>query len=254
MRSGYHQIRFKEEGIPKTAFRTRYQLVIGDILIYSRSKEEHEQHLDTILRFLKNEKWYAKFSKCEFWFREVHFLGHVINAKKEIHVDPAKIEAVKKWKALGTQLDMSTVYHPWADGQSEKKIQTLEDMLRACVIDFGGSWDTHLPLVKFLYNNSYNTSIKSAPFEALYGHKCRSPLCCLETGDSQFTRLDVIQETVDKIMTIKERLKTARSRQTKSYANNRRKPLEFQIRDQVLLKVTTWKGMIHFGKKGKLSL
>ncbi|GKD47170.1 putative reverse transcriptase domain-containing protein [Tanacetum coccineum] len=150
-------------------------------------------------------------------------------------------------KALGIQLDMSIAYHPQTDGQSERTIQTLEDMLRACVIDLGGSWDTHLPLVEFSYNNSYHTSIKCAPFEALYGRKCRSPLCWLETGDRQLTRLDVIQETVDKITVIKERLKTARSRQ-KSYSDNHKKPLEFQVRDQVLLKVSPWKGMIRFEK------
>ncbi|GKC79649.1 putative reverse transcriptase domain-containing protein [Tanacetum coccineum] len=85
------------------------------------------------------------------------------------------------WKslneALGTQLDMSTAYHPQTDGQSERTIQTLEDMLRACVIDFGKGWDRHLPLVEFSYNNSYHTSIKVAPFEALYDRKCRSPIC-----------------------------------------------------------------------------
>ena len=80
-------------------------------------------------------------------------------------------------KSLGTKLDMSTTYHPQTDGQSERTIQTLEDMLRACVIDFGKAWDIHLPLVEFSYKNSYHTSIKGAPFEALYGRKCRSPLC-----------------------------------------------------------------------------
>ncbi|GJV98388.1 putative reverse transcriptase domain-containing protein [Tanacetum coccineum] len=89
--------------------------------------------------------------------------------------------------ALGTQLDMSTAYHPQTDGQSERTIQTLEDMLRACVIDFGGSWDRHLPLVEFSYNNSYHASIKAAPFEALYGRKCRSRVCWSEVGDSQLT-------------------------------------------------------------------
>ncbi|GJV67054.1 putative reverse transcriptase domain-containing protein [Tanacetum coccineum] len=79
--------------------------------------------------------------------------------------------------ALGTQLDMSTAYHPETDGQSERTIQTLEDMLRACIIDFGKGWERHLPLVGFFYNNSYHASIKAAPFEALYGQKCRSPIC-----------------------------------------------------------------------------
>ncbi|GKB07361.1 hypothetical protein Tco_0835645 [Tanacetum coccineum] len=154
--------------------------------------------------------------------------------------------------ALGTRLDMSTAYHSQTDGQSERTLQMMEDMLRACVIDFRGSWDTHLPLVEFLYNNSYHPSIKCAPFEALYGRTCRSPLCWLEMGDRQLIRLDIIQETVDKITTIKERFRTARSRQ-KSYADNRRKPLEFQIGDNVLLKVSPWKCMIRFGKQGKLN-
>ncbi|GJV37968.1 putative reverse transcriptase domain-containing protein [Tanacetum coccineum] len=87
-------------------------------------------------------------------------------------------------KALGTRLDMSTAYHPQIDGQSERTIQTLEDMLRACVIDFGGSWDVHLPLAEFSYNNSYHTSIRCAPFEALYGRKCRSPVLWAEIGEA----------------------------------------------------------------------
>ncbi|GKG49712.1 putative reverse transcriptase domain-containing protein, partial [Tanacetum coccineum] len=78
--------------------------------------------------------------------------------------------------ALGTNLDMSTAYHPQTDGQSERTIQILEDMLRACAIDFGKGWVNHLPLVEFTYNNSYHASIKTAPFEALYGRKCRSPV------------------------------------------------------------------------------
>ncbi|GJR57228.1 putative reverse transcriptase domain-containing protein [Tanacetum coccineum] len=85
-------------------------------------------------------------------------------------------------KALGTSLDMSTAYHPQTDGQSERTIQTLEDMLRACVIDFGNGWVKHLPLVEFSYNNSYHASIKAAPFEALYGRKCHSPVCWAEVG------------------------------------------------------------------------
>ncbi|GJX55395.1 putative reverse transcriptase domain-containing protein [Tanacetum coccineum] len=87
-------------------------------------------------------------------------------------------------KALGTQLDMSTVYHPQTDGQSERTIQTLEEVLRARVIDFGKGWDRHLPLVEFSYNNNYHTSIKAAPFEALYDRKCRSPVCWAEVGEA----------------------------------------------------------------------
>ncbi|GJZ77142.1 reverse transcriptase domain-containing protein, partial [Tanacetum coccineum] len=97
--------------------------------------------------------------------------------------------------ALGTQLDMSTAYHPETDGQSERTIQTLEDMLRACVIDFGKGWERHLPLVEFSYNNSYHASIKAAPFEALYGRKCRSPVCWAEVRDVQLTGPEIIRET-----------------------------------------------------------
>ncbi|GKF07968.1 putative reverse transcriptase domain-containing protein [Tanacetum coccineum] len=125
-------------------------------------------------------------------------------------------------EALGTRLDMSTTYHPQTDGQSEHTIQTLKDMLRSCVLDFGGSWDVHLPLVEFLYNNSYHSSVRCAPFEALYGKKCRSP-----------------------IMWAEDRLKAARDCQ-KSYADKRRKPLEFSLGDYVLLKVSPWKGTVAY--------
>nr|GEY86053.1 putative reverse transcriptase domain-containing protein [Tanacetum cinerariifolium] len=405
LRLGYHQLRVQEEDIPKTAFRTRYGhykfqvmpfgltnapavfmdlmnrvckpylnkfviVFIDDILIYSRNKQEHEEHLKLILELLKKEQLYAKLSKCEFWIPKVQFLGHVINSQG-IHVDPAKIKSIKDWaspktatkirqflglagklssnggdkqeeafqvikqilcsapilalpkgsedfvvycdasikglgvvlmqrekteamkpenlksedvggmltenskdpekprkekleprvdrtlclnnrswlpcygelrtlimheshklkysvhpgsdkmyqdmkllywwpnmkaniatyvskclkvkaehqkpsgllaiqKAMGTQLDMSMTYHLETDGQSERTIHTLEDMLRACVIDFGNGWERHLPLVEFSYNNSYHASIKAAPFEALYGRKCRSPVCWAE--------------------------------------------------------------------------
>ncbi|GJU88382.1 reverse transcriptase domain-containing protein [Tanacetum coccineum] len=155
-------------------------------------------------------------------------------------------------KALGTRLDMSTTYHPQTDGQSERTIQTLEVMLRTCVIDFGGSWDVHLPLVEFSYNNSYHLSIRCAPFEALYGRKCRSHVLWAEIGESSLIGPELVQETIDKVVLIKEKLKAAKDRQ-KSYADNRRKPLEFEVGDRVMLKVSYWKGVIRFGKKGKLT-
>nr|GEW87688.1 putative reverse transcriptase domain-containing protein [Tanacetum cinerariifolium] len=120
-------------------------------------------------------------------------------------------------KALGTRLDMSTAYQPQTDGQSERTIQNLEDMLRECVLDFGVSWDVHLPLVEFSYNNSYHSSVRCAPFEALYGRNL--PIMWAE----------------------------------KSYADKRRKPLEFSVGDYVLLKVSPWKGVVRFGKKEKLA-
>ncbi|GKE35524.1 putative reverse transcriptase domain-containing protein [Tanacetum coccineum] len=140
-------------------------------------------------------------------------------------------------KILGTRLDMSTTYHPQTDGQSERTIQTFKDMLRACVIDVGNGWERHLPLIKFSYNNSYHASIKAALFEALYGSKCRSPVCWAEVRDAQLTGPELIHETTEKIVQMKQRIQAARDRQ-KSYADVRRKPLEFQVGDRVMLKVS----------------
>ncbi|GKC81504.1 putative reverse transcriptase domain-containing protein [Tanacetum coccineum] len=131
-----------------------------------------------------------------------------------------------KENALGTNLDMSTAYHPQIDGQSERTIQTLEDMLRACAIDFGKGWVNHLPLVEFSYNNSYHASIKAAPFEALYGRKCRLPVCWTEVGEAQILGPELIQETTEKIIQIKKRMQAA---------------------------LLPWKGVIRFGKRGKLN-
>ncbi|GJT13415.1 putative reverse transcriptase domain-containing protein [Tanacetum coccineum] len=154
--------------------------------------------------------------------------------------------------AIGTNLIMSTAYHPQTDGQSERTIQTLEDMLRACAIDFGKGWVNHLPLVEFSYNNSYHASIKAALFEALYGRKCRSPVCWNEVGEAQILGPELIQETTEKIIQIKQRMQAARDRQ-KSYADLKRKPMKFQIGDKVMLKVSPWKGVVRFGKRGKLN-
>ncbi|GJS72398.1 putative reverse transcriptase domain-containing protein [Tanacetum coccineum] len=155
-------------------------------------------------------------------------------------------------KALGTDISMSTAYHPETDGQSERTIQTLEDMLRACVIDFGKGWVKHLPLAEFSYNNSYHASIKAAPYEALYGRKCRSPVCWAEVGEAQLTGPELIQETTEKIVLIKQRMQAAQDRQ-KSYADRKRKPMEFEVGDRVMLKVSPWKGVVRFGKRGKLN-
>nr|GEU69461.1 putative reverse transcriptase domain-containing protein [Tanacetum cinerariifolium] len=129
---------------------------------------------------------------------------------------------------------------------------TLEDMLRACVLDFGGSWDVHIPLIEFWYNNSYHYSVRCAPFEALYGRKCCSPIMWAEVREGQLTGPELVQETTKTISQIKDRHKAACDRQ-KSYADKRRKPLEFGVCDYVLLKVSSWKGGVRFGKKGKLA-
>ncbi|GKF17254.1 putative reverse transcriptase domain-containing protein, partial [Tanacetum coccineum] len=129
---------------------------------------------------------------------------------------------------------------------------TLEDMLRACILEFGGSWDVHLPLVEFSYNNTYHSSVRCAPFEALYSRKCCSPILWVEVREGQLIGPELVQETTKKISQINDRLKAARDRQ-KNYADKRRKPLEFIVGEYVLLKVSPWKGVIHFMRKWKLA-
>jgi len=160
------------------------------------------------------------------------------------------------WKSLqrelGTRVHLSTAYHPQTDGQSERTIQTLEDMLRACVLEYGGAWDDHLPLVEFAYNNSYHASIGMPPFEMLYGRRCRTPNCWLEPGEKQFAGPEIVQLTADKVKVAREALRVARDRQ-KSYADKRCRPFDFKVGEMVMLKVSPWKGIIRFGKRGKLS-
>nr|GEX79832.1 putative reverse transcriptase domain-containing protein [Tanacetum cinerariifolium] len=386
MRSSYDQLRVWEEDILKTAFRTRYGHYEFQVMPFGLTNVpvEHEGHLKLILKLLKEEELYAKFSKCEFWLSKLlkqklcsapilalpegsenfvvycdashkglgsvlmqkekviayvsrklkvyeknytthdlelgavvfalkmwrHYLystkcvvftdhkclQHMLDQKElnmrkrswlellseydcEIRYHPGKVNVVadalsrkERSKPLRvralvmtiglnlpkqilnaqsearkeenfinedllkkaqekdkigtkpdkngkrTRLDMNTAYHPETDGQSERTIHTLEDMLRAYVLDFRKGWDKHLSLVEFSYNNSYHTRIKAASFEALYGRKCRSPICWAE-----------------------------------SYADVRQKPLEFQVGDKVMLKVSPWKGVIRFGKRGKLN-
>ncbi|GJS18858.1 putative reverse transcriptase domain-containing protein [Tanacetum coccineum] len=567
LRSRYHQLRVREDDIPKTAFRTRYGhfkftimpfgltnapavfmdlmnrvcrpyldkfviVFIDDILIYSKTQEEHVEYLRLVLGLLKKEKLYAKFSKCEFWLRGVQFLGHVINGN-QIHVDSSMIEAVKNWKAprtptekcktfdwgeeqelafqtlkdklcnapvlalldgledfviyydafgiglgcvlmqrgkvityasrqlkiyeknytthdlelgavvfalkiwrhylygtksviykdhkslhhifsqkelntrqrrwieLFSDYDCEIRYHPGkenvvADSLSRKervnpkRVRAMNMILQSSIKDriltaqkeavdesaglqkrtlimdeahklkysvhpgadkmyydlrdrywcltclkvkaehqrissghdkiwvivdwltksahflpicedykmdrlarlylneivarhgvsisiisyydsrftsrfwqsmqeaLGThldmrSWDVHLPLVEFSYNNSYHSSVRCALFEALYVRKCHSPIMWAEVGEGQLIGHELVQETTEKILQIKDRLKATRDRQ-KSYADKRRKPLEFSVGDYVLLKVSPWKGVVHFGKKGKLAL
>ncbi|GKA51079.1 putative reverse transcriptase domain-containing protein [Tanacetum coccineum] len=310
---------------------------IDDILIYSRNKQEHEEHLKLILELLKKEELYAKFSKCEFWIPKVQFLGHVIDSKG-IHVDPAKIESIKDWAspkspteirqflglavyyrrfikgfskiakpitkltqkkvkfvwgdkqeaafqlevleqlvrnpvrmelyALMQELDyhvMATLriviiarvptvpsYHPPTDGQRGEDYSNSQGLCYVlCAIDWKGVGLT-FSLVEFSYNNSYHASIKAAPFEALYGRKCRSPVCWAEVGEVQLTGPEIVQETTEKIVQIKQRMQAARDRQ-KSYADLKHKPMEFQVGDKVMLKVSSWKGVVRFGKRGKLN-
>ena len=153
---------------------------------------------------------------------------------------------------MGTKLYFSTAFHPQTDGQSERTIQTLEDMMRACVLDFKGNWDDHLPLMEFAYNNSYHSSIGMAPYEALYGRKCRSPVCWDVEGLRQLEGPEIVQETIEKIRVVQQHMKVAQDRQ-KSYVDKHRREMEYNIGDKVFLKVSPWKGILRFGKQGKLS-
>ncbi|GKA38852.1 putative reverse transcriptase domain-containing protein [Tanacetum coccineum] len=178
-------------------------VIIDDILVYSKSKEEHEVHLREVLETLRKERLYAKFSKCEFWLQEVQFLGHVINSKG-LKVDPTKIEAVMNWQApKSVDRDGRFTSNFW---------QVFQEEL--------GNWDDHLPLVEFAYNSSYHASIKMPLYEMLYGRRCRTP---------------------------------AAQDRWKSYADNRRRPIEFNVGDFFMLKFLPWKGVLWFKNKVKLS-
>ncbi|GJY61351.1 putative reverse transcriptase domain-containing protein [Tanacetum coccineum] len=241
---------------------------IDDILAYSKSKEEHEVHLKLVLETLRKEKLYAKVSNCDalcrkervksrrvrgmilaaqseaFKQKNVLLIGSVMD---EAHASRYLVHpgADKTYYNLGDMycyirrfqdVKLARIYideiiarngilHPQADGQSERMIQTLEDIIMACVVDFGGS---------------YQLSIRCAPFEALYERECRSPVLWAEIGGSSLIGPELVQETTDKVVLVKEKPKAARDRQ-KSYVDYRRKPLEFEVGDRVLLKVTPWK-------------
>ncbi|GJW21638.1 putative reverse transcriptase domain-containing protein [Tanacetum coccineum] len=362
LRYGYHQPRVREEDIPKTAFRTRYGhfefqvmpfgltnaptifmdlmnrvckpyldkfviIFFDDILIYSKSEEEHAEHLKLILELLKKEELYAKFLKCEFWLSKVQFLGHVIDSEG-IHVDPTKIESIKDWaspktlteihqflglagyyrrfieedafqllkqklcstpiltlpegsenfvvycdasrKGLGAVLmqrkkrhylygtkcvvftDHKSLQHildqkelnmrqrRWLELLSDydceiryhpgKANVILEAQVEARKEENYGTEDL-CGMIKKLEqrtDGTYHTSIKAAPFEALYDRKCRSPVCWPEVGDAQLTVPEIIHETTEKIIQIKKRIQVAHDRK-KSYADRRCKSLEFEV-------------------------
>ena len=130
--------------------------------------------------------------------------------------------------------------------------QVLEDLLRACILDFGGSWEDHLSLVEFSYNNSFQSSIGMAPFEALYGRSCRSSSCWLESGEKLVLGLDYIHESSEKIDIIRQRMKEVQNRQ-KFDVDHRRKPLEFSVGDLVFVRVSPMKGVVRFSSSGKLA-
>ncbi|GJS55136.1 retrovirus-related pol polyprotein from transposon TNT 1-94 [Tanacetum coccineum] len=216
--------------------------------------------LKTIFDFTPEGKLYAKFSKCEFWLQEVQFLGHVVN-RDGIHVDPSKVESVKNWKTpessteIRSFLGLAGYYRRFIENFSKiaKPLTLLTQKNKTYV--WGDKQDE-----AFFPNSCAGTDTTG---QGERGGRClsrkrkdqadsRSPVIWTEVGESQLIGPEIMQETTEKIVQIRERLKTARSRQ-KSYADKRRKPLEFQVGDRVLLKVSSWKGVVRFGKKGKLA-
>ena len=160
------------------------------------------------------------------------------------------------WKELqstiGTRLNFSTTFHPQTDGRSERLIQVLEDMLRGCVMEFLGSWDRYVPLMEFAYNISFQLSIGMAPHEALYGRKCRTPMCWTELNEQKVIGPDIVKDTEEKVQVVWQRLKATSDRQ-KSYADLKRRGIEYEVGDKVFLKVSPWRKILRFGQKGKLS-
>nr|GEZ35357.1 putative reverse transcriptase domain-containing protein [Tanacetum cinerariifolium] len=240
-----------------------------------RSVIMHESHKSKYYIHPGSDKMYQDMKKLYWWPNmKVNIATYVskcltcakVKAKHQrlsgLLVQPAILEwkwdnimmdFITKLPKSSQDLSMSTAYHSETDGRSERSIQTLEDMLRACVIDFEKGWVKHLPLAEFSYNNSYHASIKAAPYEDVYGRKCRSPVCWAKVGEAQLTGLKMIQETTERIILIKQRIQAAQDRQ-KSYANLKRNPMEFEVGDRVMLKGSPWKGVVRFGKRGKLNL
>nr|GEZ85861.1 putative reverse transcriptase domain-containing protein [Tanacetum cinerariifolium] len=276
-------LRVHEDDIPKTAFRTRYGHFKFTVMpfgltstptsvIYTDHKCLHHIFSQKELN-MRQRRWIELFSNydCEIRYhpgkvnvvdddlsrnervkpKRVRAMNMILQSSIKDKILAAQKEAVDEFaglhrdhdssftsrfwqsmqEALGTRLDMSMAYHPQTDGKSERTIQTFEDMLRACVLDF---------------------SVRCASFEAWYCKKCHSLIMWTKVGEGQLIGPELVHETTEKISQIKDRLKAARDRQ-KSYADQRRKPLEFSVGDYVLLKVSPWKGVVRFGKKGKLA-
>ena len=173
---------------------------------------------------------------------------------KKIISDRGSLFTSKFWtsfqEAMGTRVNFTTAFHPQGDGQVERVNQILEDMLRACVISFGKSWEQSLPFAEFSYNNSFQSSLGKAPFEVLYDRKCRTPLNWSETGERQLFGPDIIQDAEEKVRIIRENLKKAQARQ-KSYYDKHHKEMIYQIGEKAYLKVSPLRGVRRFGIKGK---
>jgi hypothetical protein len=209
--------------------------------------------LTKVAHFLQVKTYYPIITYAQIYIARILSLHGI---PKTIVSDRGPQFVSKFWeelhKSLGTKLLHSSAYHTQTSGQTERVNQILEDMLRACVLEFPQKWDECLLLAEFSYNNIYQESIKMAPFEALYGRRCRTPLNWSEPGERWFFRPDMVKEMEEKVQRIIHNLKEAQARQ-KSYADKRRQPLYFQVEDYVYLKVSPMKGISCFGVKGKLA-
>nr|GEV74969.1 putative nucleotidyltransferase, ribonuclease H [Tanacetum cinerariifolium] len=227
-------------GLPRTQMRHDAIWVVVDRL----TKSAH---------FLPIRKDYSVSRLAEIFQQEIVRL-HGTPSAIVLDRDPRFVSRFWKGlqKAWGTRLKFSTAFHPQTDGQSERTIQTLEDMLRSCALEWTGNWDDYICLVEFAYNNSWYVSIKCAPFEMLYGRKCHASICWDQVGERIIEGPEMIEVTNAKVTVAKEKLKEARTRQ-KSYADKHRRSIEFQPGDRVFLKVSPAHGVRRFGIKGKLS-
>ncbi|KAL5547871.1 hypothetical protein UlMin_003102 [Ulmus minor] len=300
LRSGYHQLKIRESDIPKTAFRSRYGhyeflvmsfgltnapaafmdlmnrvfkefldrfviVFIDDILVYSKSAEEHEEHLRLILQTLRDHQLFAKFKKCEFWLNQVAFLGHVIS-KDGVAVDPSKVEAVENWKPP-TNASKSSHFLPvrttyTLDQLADlyvREIVRLHGVPVSIISDRDGRftasfWKSlHRSLgTKLKFSTAFHPQTDGQTERTNQILEDISPVHWHESGEHKLMDLDFVSTTTDAIEKIQKRMRAAQSRQ-KSYADKRRRPLEFNEGDHVFLKIAPMKGVMRFGRKGKLS-
>nr|CAH67706.1 H0512B01.1 [Oryza sativa] len=209
--------------------------------------------LTKVAHFIPVKTTYTGHKLAELYMARVVCLHGV---PKKIVSDRGSQFTSKFWQKLqselGTRLNFSTAYHPQTDGQTERVNQILEDMLRACVLDFGGSWDKNLPYAEFSYNNSYQASLQMSPNEALYGRNAVRRFFGIKLVNVKFLGPTYCERRKKKVKIIQERLRVAQSRQ-KSYADNRRRDLTFEEGDYVYLRVTPLRGVHRFQTKGKLA-
>jgi hypothetical protein len=208
--------------------------------------------LSKVAHFIPVKTTYKGSKLAELYIARIVCL-HVVS--KKIVSDRGTQFTSKFWEKLhesiDTKLNFSLAYHPQTNGQTERVNQILEDILRACALKNNQSWDKCLPYAEFSYNNNYQESIKMTSFEFLYGRKCRTPLFWNESGENQIFGPDILQEAERQVQMVRENLKLAQPRQ-KSYADNRRRELRFQVGDFVYLKVSPMRGLRRFKIRGKL--